>query len=111
MTEKQTPGLTDDPNDPQLTHGVDSERVPQAAKYLILSDAERKLGFIRPVRLSYQHLTCGAVTTMHRAIAETYARDPQHYGATFCVRCSRHLPVGVNGQFIWDDGSGEKVGT
>jgi hypothetical protein len=31
---------------------------------------------------------------MSRPIAETYAREPSFYGATYCVACSRHVPVG-----------------
>ncbi len=54
---------------------------------------------------------CGIVTTMGRAIAETYARDPHYYGSTFCVGCGVHLPVGEQGEFIWIDGRGERVGT
>jgi hypothetical protein len=53
---------------------------------------------------------CGSVTTMGQAIAETYAREPRFYGATFCVSCSMHLPVGVDGEFVWD-GTSERVGT
>lgn len=45
---------------------------------------------------------CGAVTTMSVPIAETYAREPGFYGATYCVRCAKHLPVGANGEFVWD---------
>lgn len=45
---------------------------------------------------------CGTETTMGTAIAETYARNPKHYGATFCVRCSKHLPVE---EFVWEDGT------
>lgn len=52
---------------------------------------------------------CGVVTTMGQAIAETYARDPRFYGATFCVGCGKHLPVGAQGEFVWDD-SDERVG-
>lgn len=58
---------------------------------------------------------CGTVTTMGRAIAETYARDPKYYGATFCCGCGTHLPVGQHGEFVWMDSKGnetnEKVGT
>jgi hypothetical protein len=54
---------------------------------------------------------CGALTTMSQVIAETYARDPGFYGATYCVGCNKHLPVGANGEFVWDDGSDELVGT
>lgn len=53
---------------------------------------------------------CGTVTTMGRAIAETYARQPGFYGGTFCVGCKVHLPVGVDGEFVWD-GTNERVGT
>lgn len=51
---------------------------------------------------------CGAKTTMALAIAETYARDPKFYGATFCCGCGKHLPVA---EFIWDDGTGQTVGS
>lgn len=102
---------TDDPNDPRLTRGVDDQPVPMAETYLVLSDEDRAKGFVRPLRTAYIHTVCGTVTTMGRAIAETYARDPKFYGATFCVHCSKHRPVGEDGEFVWDDGSGQKVGT
>ena len=53
---------------------------------------------------------CGTVTTMGQAIAETYAREPRFYGATFCVHCRDHLPVGPDGEFVWE-GTDERVGT
>lgn len=99
--------LTDDPAGPDLTRGVDEEPVPQAGVYLVLSEAERAQGFVRPVRDAYVHTACGAVTTMSRALAETYARDPRFYGATCCVRCSMHRPVS---EFTWD-GTDEVVGS
>lgn len=68
--------VTDDPSDPRLTRGVDETPREQADTYLVLSDEERARGFVRPVRQSYYHLTCGAVTTMGLAIAQTYARQP-----------------------------------
>ena len=52
---------------------------------------------------------CGVVTAMSQEIAETYARNPQVYGATFCVGCGKHLPVGATGEFVWD-GTDERVG-
>lgn len=107
-------GTTTDPTDPRLTHGVDAEPVPQAATYLVLSEAERAQGFVHPVRRSYRHEVCGSVTTMAVSIAETYARQPGFYGATYCVRCARHLPVGEHGEFVWieaDGSDGSKVGT
>jgi len=50
---------------------------------------------------------CGSVTTMGRALSETYARDPKFYGATFCCHCNQHLPVA---EFVWDV-DGEVVGS
>lgn len=50
---------------------------------------------------------CGALTTMSLPIAETYARDPKFYGATFCTGCGVHHPVG---EFVWD-GSDDRVGS
>ncbi len=114
--------LTTDPNDKSLGHGVDSEKVPQNEKYLVLSDAEKAKGFTRPVRSTYVHVGvdgheidpdnmakhgrkgggCGAATTMGTSIAETYARDPKFYGSTYCVSCQKHLPVA---EFVWNDGS------
>lgn len=105
-------GITDDRNDPRLTHGADEPgSTPGMAEvYLVLSEAERAQGFVRPLRLSYIHTVCGTVTTMGRAIAETYAKNPSFYGATFCVHCQNHRPVGANGEFVWD-GTDIKVGT
>ena len=98
---------TDDRNDPGLRDiGPDGMQ----RTYLVLSDDERARGFVRPVRRSYRHLTCGAVTTMGLAIAETYARDPGFYGGTYCYRCRTHCPVGSAGEFVWD-GTDEKVGS
>ena len=100
-------GLTTDPNDPRLGHGTSEG--PQNEVYLVLSEAERAKGFVRPVRRSYVHDKCGGSTRMGEALAETYSRDPTFYGATFCVHCAGHFPVGANGEFVWEDGS--KVGT
>lgn len=133
----------------------------QQKGYVVLSEAERAKGFVRPVRLSYCHVgpmgprfplrdlneeetaqhggvgyvkfepypesespaqgrywtqkdldaasrgACGGVTTMARALAETYARDPRFYGGTFCVHCRQHYPVD---QFVWE-GASERVGS
>lgn len=50
---------------------------------------------------------CGTVTTMGRALAETYARNPKFYGATFCCACNDHIRVD---QFVWA-GTDERVGS
>lgn len=101
--------LTNDPNDPRLGHGVDSEPREQQEVYLVLSDEERAKGFVRPLRTKYRHEVCGTVTTMGLSIAETYAREPSFYGATYCCHCQKHLRVGEGGEFVWLDGP--KVGT
>lgn len=66
--------------------------------YVVLCEDERQRGFVRPYRDRYKHLTCGTVTTMGRALSETYARDPKFYTHTFCVHCNRHPPVE---EFVW----------
>lgn len=125
--ETMTNGLTTNPEDPDLGHGVDSEPVEQNKKYLVLPEDERKKDFIRPVRLSYVHVgiggheidpnnpskhgrtenACGVKTRMSVAIAETYAVNPKFYGSTYCVGCQKHLPVS---EFVWSD-DGEVVGS
>lgn len=153
--------LTTDPNDPRLGRGTSTDRVPQNEAHLILPDEERTPDkFVRPVRLSYQHVGiagpkyplrdltdeekerhagcnyvkfeqypeselprvgsywtqarldaidkgCGGVTSMPQAIAETYAKTPSFYGSTYCVHCSKYLPVA---EFVWD-GTAERVGS
>ena len=76
--------------------------------YVVLSEEERAKGFCRPVRTSYKHEPCGTITTMGQALAETYARARDFYSSTFCMFCGDHFPVGVEGEFVWLDGS--KVG-
>lgn len=100
-------GITTDPNDPRLDRGVDDEPIPQHDTYLVLSEEERGKGFVRPLRTAYQHIECGSVTTMGLAIAETYARQPGFYGATYCVWCSKHLPVA---DFVWVESDGQPHG-
>lgn len=105
--------LTNDPNDPRLGHGVDTEPIPQHQVYLVLSDEERSKGFVRPVVQTYVHHRdlggCGVETTMGLELSETYARDPHFYGATYCVGCRMHKRVGVDGEFYWSDGGGRPI--
>jgi hypothetical protein len=75
--------------------------------YVVLCEEERQKGFVRPFRDAYKHLPCGTVTTMGRALSETYARDPKFYNATFCVRCNAHYPLD---QFVWTL-DGQQVGS
>jgi len=105
-------GLTTDPNDPELGHGVDTEPIAPHSKYLVLSEEERARGFVRPVYRSYIHHApeCGAVTTMGLALCETYRANPQFYGATYCAGCRMHRPVGSEGEFTWLDADGTDTG-
>lgn len=82
--------------------------------YVVLNEAERAKGFVRPYRDAYRHSKCGAITTMSRDIAATYARDPEFYSGTFCSTCRGHFPIGEDGEFTWyemDGSEGPKVGT
>ena len=98
---------TTDPTHPDLGRGIDEQKIDQHKVYLVLSDEEIAKGFVRPVRESYVHKTCGTVTKMGLKLAETYARDPKFYGATYCVGCGKHLDVT---EFTWD-GTNEIVGS
>ncbi len=109
-----------------------TEKTGQYRSYVVLCEEERQKGFVRPYRDSYKHVGrletiiadgrersdqphehthrvggCGSVTTMGRALSETYARDPTFYGATFCVSCNAHFPVG---EFTWSK-DGMQVGS
>jgi|SRR5579859_280016 len=86
----------------------------QQKGYIVLTEAERSKGFVRPYRDAYRHSKCGAITTMSRDIAATYARDPYFYNGTFCTTCRGHFPIGEAGEFTWyemDGSEGPKVGT
>ncbi len=109
--------ITDDPSDPRIRRGPDGgdhAPVPQDEAYLVLSEAERGKGFVRPYRDAYFHAKdrggCGTMTTMGRALSETYARQPDFYGATYCCGCRMHRPVGEDGEFVWF-ADGTAVGT
>jgi hypothetical protein len=81
-------GLTTDRNDPGLR---EIKPDGQQEAYLVLSEEERRKGFVRPVRYRYKHLKCGGVTTMGAALSETYAARPKFYGGTMCVHCGTHF--------------------
>lgn len=157
-TDGKEPTLPPDAPTPQPL----DPKTGQYGAYWILSEAERKGGFVRPVRTKYIHVGirpkyptreltpeehqaydhygyvlheaypegspeanegktgrywtaamlksgCGKATSMARELAETYAKQPDYYGGTFCFHCNDHLPVGADGEFTWEDGS--RVGT
>lgn len=102
--------LTTDPSDPDLKK---IKPDGQQEKYLVLSEEERAKGFVRPLRRSYKHVKCGAVTTMGLALCETYARDPAFYGGTFCSGCGSHFRIrdaDGNPAFLWSEDA-EPVGS
>lgn len=84
-----------------------TESIGQHKAYIVLCEDERKKGFVRPYRDAYKHVPCGSVTTMGRALSETYARDPTFYNATFCCQCNKHLTVS---EFVWT-ADGQQVGS
>jgi hypothetical protein len=106
MTDEPKRCLTDgSPETPD--HREINPETGQQKAYVVLCPEERAKGYIRPYRHSYKHLKCGCVTRMGQAIAETYARDPEFYSATFCVECRDHFPLD---EFVWL-GTDEVVGT
>lgn len=67
------------------------ERAPLVARFWTQAQLERA------------RIGCGAETRMGTAIAETWARDVNFYGSTFCIACRGHFPVD---EFLWIDASG-----
>jgi hypothetical protein len=112
MTDKPKITTTDgrDPAEVRREQALEGSTGPQHKSYVVLTPEERAKGFVRPVRFAYIHERCNTETRMGQAIAETYARDPHFYGATYCCCCRGHYPVGAAGEFTWS-GSSEKVGT
>lgn len=96
MTEPKLCTTSGDPV--EKVRAEQTEPTGQHKAYIVLCEEERAKGFVRPYRDTYQHRTCGAVTTMGRALSETYARDPKFYGSTFCCGCNKHFPVS---EFVW----------
>ncbi len=92
--------LTTDPKDPDIRK-IRANGMQE--KYLVLSDEERAKGFVRPLRRAYIHIVCGTETRMGIELCETYARNPQFYGGTFCVGCGTHFDLVKDGkrQFRW----------
>jgi hypothetical protein len=95
-----------EPNNPSVPNSELKEN-GQYKDYWVLSPEERAKGYVRPVRYSYVHKTCGVCTSMSDALSETYARNPKFYGYTFCVGRKNHFPVS---EFLWD-GTDEEVGS
>jgi hypothetical protein len=95
---------------------TDEERTEYAsfnyAKYEVYPPEQAPLTgrFWRQADLDKVGKGCGALTTMGQALSETYARDPRFYGGTFCSHCATHLPVGEDGEFVWEP-DGSRVGT
>lgn len=94
-------------------HAPTDEKLPdgQNADHYVLCPEDRAKGYVEPLRVDYIHEKCGVVTTMPRACAETYAALPEYYGSTFCCGCGAYFPVGAGGEFVWNDGTRQKVGT
>jgi len=97
--------LTNDPNG--IPHRQINPKTGQQAAYVVLSEEERKKGFVEPLRRKYIHKSCGCITTIGLSIAETYARQPEFYSGTFCIGCKLHFPLE---EFVWD-GTSQTVGT
>jgi hypothetical protein len=106
--EDEKPKMCTTNGDPvDKTRAEQTQETGQFKSYVVLCPDERAKGFVRPYRDSYKHRTCGTVTTMGRALSETYARDPKFYGGTFCAGCNVHFPVG---EFQWT-ADGKTVGS
>ena len=100
MTDK-TELLSGAPVPPDRNHTAINPATGMQRDYVVLSAEERAKGFVKPLRRSYRHHTCGGITTMGLALSETYARDPNFYSGTFCATCRAHFDLD---EFDWEDG-------
>lgn len=91
-----------------LTAEECERQAPEYVKFEEYPESERPLVGRFWTRAQLDGPRCSRVTTMGQSLAETYARDPKFYGATFCAHCGAHFPVA---DFVWDDGSGQRVGS
>lgn len=90
--------------------GPIDQETGQNIGHWVLPEEDRKKGLVRPLRLIYKHERCGSETRMPQQIGESIARDPKYYGKMFCFGCKEYLPVGAEGELVWED-DGSKVGT
>lgn len=80
-------------------------------KYETFPDTKHGAGRLwTQAQLDHVGKGCQSETRMSQVIAETYARNPTFYGATYCMVCREHLQVGERGEFVWT-GTTERVGT
>lgn len=88
--------LTDDQREEFKAYGyVAFERYPE-------SESPKTGRYWTQAQLDAIDHGCGGETIMATEIAETYARNPHFYGATYCMTCRKHLPVE---EFVWPDGA------
>lgn len=73
-------GTTDDPTDPRLGRGTDSETTSQHEVYLVLSKEERARGFVRPLRESYRHVGPAGPTHDLQDLTEKQKAQYSHFG-------------------------------
>lgn len=81
--------LTTDRNHPELGHGADNEPVPQNKVYLVLSEEERKKGFVRPVRTKYKHV---GLKRPEFELRDLTAEEKEKYGELGWVKFEKYPP-------------------
>lgn len=97
----------------RFNKGVGSDDLNRIVKYEEYPESEHpSLGrFWTLPELHNVAKGCGTLTRMPKACAETYAAKPGYYGSTFCCGCNQYLPVGRDGEFVWDRETMQRVGT
>lgn len=93
-------GITDDPKHPGIKHGPPDEApVPQNETYLILSEAERAKGFVRPVRRTYVHVGLKPKHSLRELTGEEKALWGDAGYVKFEVYPETGEPTGCTGRF------------
>ena len=104
--------ITDDPTDPDVRRGPPDE-VPtvQHGAYLVLSEAERAKGFVRPVRGSYRHVGIAGPTFETRPLTDVEIK--RHAGKTEPYIAYEPYPQGHRSRAsgrLWTQERLDKVG-
>lgn len=70
-------------------------------------DIDSHNGYIRSLRLNYQHDKCGTINTLTRDLAEFIEKDPKSQMKLSCFKCRKKFPIQ---EFVWAH-TNKRVGT
>jgi hypothetical protein len=107
--ETQAPTLEQDLRAVLNKHGVDNRL--NTADHVLAANVVSYLDAYERVSDPHEEIRRlrQIVDTRHKDGTATFLVD-WVYGATFCVACGQHLPVGERGEFVWVENDGRDGG-